>query len=513
LAAGHTAGAPAIKVTAREIVTGAKRYPTDITRPGLLHGAVLRPPASGATFRSVDIAPAAAMPNVIVVQEGSFVGMAAPDPTTAGRAIRAITADWDPPPPQPSEDDLPDYLREHPVEAEGWGGTFHHEVGDVDEALAAAPVRLEGTYTTAYIAHVPMETRVALAEWEGDRLTVWTGTQRPFGVREELAEEFGMPETDVRVIVPDTGGGFGGKHAVEVATEAARLARASGRPVKVRWSREEEFAWAYFRPAAVIDVRSGARVDGSLTAWEFVNVNSGAAAIMCPYEVPDQRIEYRPAASPLSQGSYRALAATANHFARESHIDEVAHELGMDPLEFRLRNLTDDRLAAVFQAAAERARWRNRPAEDGSGRGMGIAGGVEKDARVATCVDVRVGPDGRPEILRIVSAFDCGAIVNPDNLINQIEGATVMGLGNALFEAVHFADGRILNGSMTDYRVPRFSDVPPIEVALLDRRDVPSAGAGETPIVAVAPALANAIFQATGRRLRSMPLAPGGVVT
>lgn len=496
------------KLTALEIVTGAKRFPSDLTRPGLLHGAVLRPPSFGATLRSVDLTAASATPGVTVVHEGSFVGAAAPSVPAARRAIEEIRAEWDTEP-QPSEDDLVEHLRSHPVESQGWEGPFRHEVGDVDRASAEASVRLDTTYTTAYIAHVPLETRVALAEWEGERLTVWTGTQRPFGVRWELAAALGVPESQVRVIVPDTGGGYGGKHSGEVAIEAARLARAAGTPVEVRWNREEEFTWGYFRPAAVIDVRSAAR-DGALTAWEFTNVNSGTAGIDCPYEIPNQRIVYQPAASPLRQGSYRALAATANHFARESHMDELANELGVDPLELRLRCLSDDRLASVFEAAADRAGWASRSRKPGTG--IGIAGGVEKDARVATCVEVRVHADGRPEVLRIVTAFECGAIVDPDNLVDQIEGATVTGLGGALFEAIHFEAGRILNPRLSEYRVPRFGDVPPIEVILLDRRDILPAGGGETPIVAVAPALANAIFAATGTRIRSMPMAPDGVL-
>jgi len=240
------------------------------------------------------------------------------------------------------------------------------------------------------------------------------------------------------------------------------------------------------------------------------NTNAGMFGLAGPYEIPNQRLDYQPADSPLPQGSYRALAATANHFARESHMDELAHALGSDPLAFRLAHLRDERLAAVFGAAAERAGWTGRP--DAPGHGLGIAGGVEKGARVATCVAVRVGDDRRVEVLRIVTAFECGAIVNPDGLANQVEGATVMGLGAALFEAIHFDAGAISNASLAAYRVPRITDVPPIEVVLLDRRDLPSAGAGETPIIAIAPALANAIFAATGVRLRSLPLVPDGIV-
>ncbi len=502
-------GHPARKTTARDVVTGARRYPSDLTRPGMLHGAILRPPSFGATLRSVDLSSARAIDGVTVVHEDGFVGVAAPDAFTARRVLGSIQADWAVEP-QPSERGLEAHLRAHPRNDEGWGGAVHHETGDVDAALGDAPVRLSETYTTAYIAHVPLEPRTALAEWEGGRLTVWTGTQRPFAVRRQLADELGVPESDVRVIVPDTGAGFGGKHTGETAVEAARLARASGHPVRVRWSRQEEFTWGYFRPAAVIDVRSGATSEGTITGWEFTNLNSGAAGIICPYDVTNQRIRYQPAESPLRQGSYRALAATANHFARESHIDELAHRLGVDPLELRLRNLRDDRLAAVLRAVAERAGWADRPHDPG--RGMGIAGGVEKDGRIATCVEVRVGSDRRLEIVRIVTAFDCGAIVNPDNMINQLEGATIQGLGGALFEAIHFENGTILNPRLSDYRVPRFPDVPPIDVVLLDRRDIPSAGGGETPIVAVAPAVANAIFAATGVRLRALPLVPDGTV-
>ena len=368
-------------------------------------------------------------------------------------------------------------------------------------ALAEAAVTLEATYTTAYIAHVPLETRAALAGWEDGRLTVWTGTQRPFGVRRELAEELAIPEEHVRVVAPTAGAAFGGKHRGEAAIEAARLARVAGQPVKVRWSRAEEFEAAYVRPAAVIDVRSGAESDGALIAWEFLNIGSGAAGIGCPYDIPNQELAYQPADSPLRHGSYRGIGATANHFARESHLDELAHRLGVDPVELRLRHLEDERLADVLRAAAERAGWNERP-------GLGIACGVEKGAYVATCAEVSVEPDGTIGVTRLITAFDCGAIVDADNLTNQIEGATVMGLGGALFERVGLAQGRLVTRSLSEYRVPRFSDVPAIDVVLLDRADVPSAGAGETPIICVAPALANALFAATGARGRSLPLPP-----
>jgi isoquinoline 1-oxidoreductase len=499
-------GRPAASATALALVTGAHRFPSDIERPGMLHGRVVRAPAYGASLSSVDLAPARAIPGVTAVHEQDFVAVAAQDLSSLERAYEAVEARWTLAE-QPPESSLAEYLRGHPVQALGWEAAVHNEEGDVGRALAAAEVRLQGTYTTAYIAHVCMETRVALAEWADAHLTVWTGAQQPFFVRYALAAALGVAEEQVRVIVPDTGGGFGSKHTEEVAIAAARLARAAGAPVKVALSREEEFAWTNVRPAAVIVVHCGARRDGTITAWDFSNVNSGSAGLRSPYDVADQRVAFQPAASPLPQGPYRALASTANHFARESHIDELAHALDMDPLELRLRNLRDERLAAVLRAATDRGRWAELRASGAQGKGVGIAAGVEKDGRVATLAHVRV-QDDELEILGIVTAYECGAIVNPDTVASQIEGALVMGLGGALFEAIHFDAGRILNGSMRSYRVPRFTDVPPIEVVLLDRPDIPSAGAGETPIVAVAPALANAIFAACGTRMRSLPLRP-----
>lgn len=483
-------------------VTGAKRFVSDLRRPGMCHAKVLRPPQFGARLRSVDASAARMLPGVTVVIDGEFVGVVAPTRGVARTAIDAINVEWDLDE-NIAEADLDSHLRTHPASIEGWGGTYAHDVGDVDAELSVSTLQLKYTYTTPYIAHAPLETRVALAEWEDHRLTVWTGTQTPFNVRRSVAEALDAQEADVRVIVPDTGTGFGGKHEPDIAIAAARLARAARVPVKLQWTREEEFTWAYFRPAAIIDIQAGATPDGNITAWEATNINAGSAAIEIPYDVPNQRLRFQPAESPLRQGPYRALAATANNFARESVIDELAHALHVDPLQLRLRNLRDERLATVLRTAADRFGWANPPSD--VGYGIGLAAGLEKGGRVATCVLVRLD-DNHLDILRVVTAFECGAIIDPDNLVNQIEGATIMGLGGALFEAVHFDHGRILNPSFGQYRIPRFTDVPPVEVVLIDRPDFPSAGAGETPIITIAPAVANAIFNATNHRIRSLPL-------
>lgn len=488
-------GQPVPKVNGRDIVTGQHKYSSDIKRPGMLFGKVLRPPSFGATLVSVDTKTAEAM-GVTVVHDGNFVGVAALTEHLAARALSAIRAEWNPSP-QPSGKELFEYLKKNAASGQG---------GSVEEGLAAADIKLEQTYTIAYIAHAPLEPRAAVAEWRNGKLTAWVGTQRPFGVRGDLARAFGIPESQVRVITPDTGSGYGGKHTIEAATEAARLAKAAGKPVKVVWTREEEFTWAYFRPAGVIEVRSGVKKDGTITAWEFHNYNSGGSAIRPLYDIPHQKNEFHQTRSPLRQGSYRALAATANHFARETHVDELAHAVKMDPLQFRLKNLKDERLRAVLTAAAERFGWgKSEPRRSQSGHGFGIAGGFEKGSYVATCAEVLV-TNRQVKVVRLVTAFECGAVINPDHLKNQIEGCLMMGIGGALFEAIQFEDGKILNPRFSAYRVPRFVDTPHMEVILLDRKDLSPIGAGETPIVAIAPAIGNAIFDATGERRRTMPM-------
>ena len=504
------AGLSTLKVNGRDFVTGRHRYPSDQRLPDMLHGRVLRPPSFGATLTSLDTQKAEQM-GATVVHDGNFVGVAAASTELAAAAITAIQAEWKSEP-QPSSKELFDYLRKNTAEGKDpTGDGDHHEVGAVEQGLASADQRLQQTYTVSYIAHVPLEPRAALAKWDGDNLTVWTGTQRPFGVRGQLAEAFRLPEDRVRVLMPDTGSAYGGKHTGETAIEAARLARAAKRPVKLVWTREEEFTWAYFRPAGVIDVTAGVRSDGTITAWEFHNYNSGSAGIRTYYEIPNQRIVFHATQSPLRQGSYRALAATANHFARESHMDELAHAVKMDPLEFRLKNLKEERLRAVFEAAAKKFDWGKSKS---AGQGFGMGGGYEKLGHIATFAEVNVDrKTGDVKVVRVVSAFECGAIVNPDGLRNQIEGSNVQGLGGALFEAIEFENGKILNSRLSQYRVPRFSDVPVLETVLLDRKDIPSVGAGECPMVGLAPAIANAICDATGVRLRSLPLVPNGLKT
>jgi nicotinate dehydrogenase subunit B len=480
------AGTSVPKVNGRDIVTGAHKYTYDTKTPGMLYGKVLYPPSFGATLSSLESAAAEAMPGVKVVREGDFLGVTAPDPFTAEKAVDALKADWKPLAAEASSKDVFPYFKKNGRDATDGAG------------LTA--------YTVAYIAHVPLEPRSALAQWKDDSLTVWTGSQRPFGVRSELAQHFNMAEDKVRVIVPDTGSGYGGKHNGEAAYEAARLSKATGKPVKRNWTREEEMTWAYFRPGGLIEVGGKLNPDGTIAEWEMHNYNSGPSALQTPYDVANKKEQMHQSKSPLRQGSYRGLAGTANHFARESYMDELAHSAGIDPLEFRLKNARNERLRAVIQAAAEKFGWKDRKRTPG--RGFGISGGFEKGSYVANCAEVSV-VNGAVKVVRVVEAFECGAVVNPEHLRNQVEGAVAMGMGGALFEHIDFEDNKILTNRLSRYRVPRFNDMPLIEAVILDRKDLASAGAGETPIMGLAPAIGNAIFDATGQRLRSLPMVPG----
>jgi isoquinoline 1-oxidoreductase len=486
------------KVNARDIVTGRHRYTHDFVRPGMLTGRILRPPAFGAKLQSVDAAAAEKMPGVTIVHDGDFLGIAAADSWQLNQAASAVKTQWSTPSTGANSRDLSAYFKAHTRGAV-------QPSAEVTEALKSADGKVDATYHIPYIAHTPLETRAAVAEWNGDKLTIWTGSQRPFGVRDEVAQAFGINPANVRVIVPDTGSGYGGKHTGEAAIEAARLAKAAGKPVKVAWTRPEEFTWAYFRPGGVIEARSGARKDGTIVAWEFHNYNSGGSGLESPYNIPGQKCSYHATESPLRQGSYRGLAATANHFARECHMDELAESIGMEPMAFRLKNAQNPRLSAVIVAAAEKFGWgKNKSTPT---RGYGMSAGFEKGGYVACCVEVNIDPSTKKiQVARVVESFECGGVLNPLQLKNQIEGSIMMGIGGALIEAIEFENGKVLTDRFAKYPVPRFSNLPSIEVVLVDRKDIQPAGSGETPIVGIAPAIGNAVYRATGQRLRSLPM-------
>src|SRR5688572_1205123 len=298
-----TLGTSVSRPNGKDLVTGAHQFPSDIRRPGMLYGKVRRAPGYGAKLTSVDPAAAKAMAGVVVVQDGSFVAVAAPSTFAADKALEALAgaAKWESAA-HLSSKDLYEHLRKT-----ARGGIPPNPHAD---ELAKAAHQLKQTYHVAYVQHAPMEPRAAVAEWsaDGQSLTVWTATQAPPRVRGELATAFKIPEDRVRVIVPDFGGGFGGKHSGECAVEAARIAKAAGKPVSLRWTRREEFTWAYFRPAAVIDAEATLDDKGAMTSWFYLNLNSGPSSIDPPYRIGKKRTQFIQCDAPLRHGSYRALA-------------------------------------------------------------------------------------------------------------------------------------------------------------------------------------------------------------
>ena len=498
-----TLGKSVPRPNSRDIVTGAHKYPSDIVRPNMLYGKILRPPSYGATLESIDLSKARAMKGVLVLRDDQFVGCAAPSSLLANRALEAIakTASWKTVP-HVSSRDLYSHLKKN-VRTGRSPGTR----GSVEKGFSDSSKVLSETYEVAYVQHTPMEPRAAIAEWNDGKLTVWTGVDGPQRVQGSLARALGIASERVRVIVPDMGGGFGGKHTGEAAEEAARLAKAFGRPVAVHWTRAEEFTWAYVRPAAVIECKGGLDDKGSLIAWDFTSINPGGSAINTPYNIANTSILSASSDSPLRQGSYRCLGATANNFARESFMDELAAAAGADPLAFRLAHLENPRIRTVLEAAARHFDWPARRKKVTPDIGIGLACGTEKNSVVAACVEVRVDRKQREiKVQHVCETFECGPIQNPANLLSQVQGCIMMGLGPALHEEMRFEDGKILNAGFAGYQVPRFEDLPKLDIHLINKTDTPSAGGGETPIIAIAPAVANAVFAATGIRLRSMPM-------
>ncbi len=500
-------GTPLPNVNGPAIVSGSLYYSSDLFPDNLLHGAVLHPPNQRCHLVSFDASKAEHLPGVRVIHEGDFLGVTAPGPHQAASAASLIEARW-------SNTELgdPEHLfRDLKANAKPPDSDRSSRYpallgsGSLANGMAAASHRFESQYHIAYIAHVPLETRTAVAQWQGDRVTVRCGTQAPFVLRAEIAKAFNLPEENIRIVVSDTGSGYGGKHDAECELEAARLARGTTQPVRLAWSRHDEFTQSYCRPAAVMEVRSGVSSDGKILAWDFHNYNGGAASLPAPYRIPNLQAAFHESESPLRQGSYRSLAAVGNAFARESHINEIASALHIDPLEFRLRNIENQRLQTVLTRAAERFGWGK--VKSGNGVGYGLACNIEKGGHLALFTELRV-EDGQVHLTRMVAAFDAGAVINPDILSNQVEGAIIQGIGGALFEQLTFDKTRILNGRLSAYRVPRFSDVPEIEVILIDNRSVPSSGAGESPITATAPSIAAALFAATGQRIRQLPMLP-----
>lgn len=481
-------GSPTRDVRGPAIVTGAQVYPTDVRIEGMLHARIVRAPAYAASLVEAS--------GASLLRDGDLIAAIAPDPVTAANAAALIHAQWQPKPFTVNPSDhaaLAAYFQANstpPVQQVAKYPPLTRR-GDVEKALAEGEHKHTSRYWLPYIAHTPLEPRAAIAIWKDGGVEIHSGSQAPFVVRAQVARALGIPESKVRIRTAGPGGAFGGKQSGEVEVEAARLARAANATVRLAWSREEEFTCSYHRPAGVVEIESARDAQGRLTAWRHRNYNSGAPALPTPYDTPNVSCEFHRSPSPVRQGSYRSLAAVANIFARESHMDECAAEAHIDPREFRLKNLADSRMKHVI-------------AQLGTAPG-GFACTLEKDARIALLAQIAI-TGKQIRLLRFSYVGDYGAVLNPSNLRNQIMGALIQGIGGALREEVLFDAQTQTTRALSTYEVPRFSDTPEIDIRLIDRRDVDAAGAGEAAITLVAPAIANAVFLATGRRLRDLPL-------
>ncbi len=494
-----------------EKVTGQAGFAGDIRRPGMLYARILRPPAHGATPTRIDTAAAELMPGVVVVNEDGLVAALAPDPETAAKALAAIDSEFAVPEATVDTESIFDHIVRVAPEAEA-----QELEGDLDLGRRQSVRTFEATYYNSYVAHAPIEPHTAVAEISDGRATVWSSTQAPFSQQQTIAQAIGFQPEAVRVITPYVGGGFGGKVPGQQAVEAARLAKATGKPVHVCWTRSEEFFYDTFRPAAVMQVTSGIDLDGRIVLWDYHVYGAGSRGSDVFYTIPNRSVrvsgEWGRAPDgmhPFAVGAWRAPAANSNRFAAEQQVDMMAAAAGMDPLEFRLRNTTDERMIAVLQAVADASGWRPAVAPRRRGRGRGVACGIDAETYVALVAEVTADPmTGVVRVERVVCAQDMGLVVNPDGARMQMEGCIAMGLGYVFSEEVRFEGGRILDTNFDTYGLPRFSWMPAIETVLVPNDDLPPKGGGEPAIINMGAVVANAIFDATGARVYHLPMTP-----
>jgi CO/xanthine dehydrogenase Mo-binding subunit len=520
-------------------VTGTPIYVHDLDLPGMLHGRIARPPSYEARLAGIDETEVSAMPGVVrVVRDGSFLGVVA---EREEQAIRALTrlkriARWEDPTVLPEAD--PRFLLKEATE-----DTVISEKKDA-AAAARAVKTLEAEFTRPYTAHAALGPSCAVARFEDGRYTVWTHSQGIYPLRRDLAPVLGVEEERVAVIHMDGAGCYGHNGADDAALDAALLARAvPGRPVRVQWMREDEFQWEPYGPTMVVKLKAGLDREGGVVGWtEDIWSNShstrpnglGGTNLLAAwhlarpfepspprnpplpgggshrnaipiYEFPNERVTNRLVKRmPVRVSALRALGATTNVFAIEAFMDELAAAAGADPVEFRLRHLKDPRARAVIETVAAKAGWRKGEKGDGSrGRGIGFARYKNGACYVAVIVEVEAGNE--IAVKRVWAAIDAGLVINPDGLVNQTEGGIIQTVSWALKEAVQYDRSRILSSDWNDYPILTFEESPPVEVTIVNRPGEPPLGAGEGTQGPTVAAIANAVHNALGVRLRDMP--------
>ncbi len=501
-------GNPRYRVDSEEKVTGKAKYSGDVQLPGMLRACILRPPSLGARLVSADTSEAEAMEGVTVVRDGDLVAVLHPMQHVASLAIGKVKAQWEEEKLDLDHDSLFDHIAKVGTERR-----VLHSEGSLDSGKGEASTHIESTFMDPYIAHSPMENHTATAVMEDGKLKVWASSQTPYPDRESIAEELGMDIGDVRLLPIFLGGGFGGKCYNPQATEVARLAKLTGKPVQLVYSREEEFMYDRLRPAAVINIKSGLNDQGRITYWDFdVHLGGGREAEHF-YDIPHSRTSHLTAPRgtrdhPFFTGAWRAPSVNTNTFARESHMDILAAAAGVDPLEFRLRHLEHfPKMAKVLKTGAEKFGW--TPARGPSGRGYGFAAGIDVNTDVVVFVEVEVDKNtGYVQVKRAVCCQDMGIVVNPQGAILQAEGCMLMGLGYALREEIRFEGRKMLTRNYDTYSITQFNMAPELEVVLIDSQETVPHGGGEPAIVCMGAAVANAVFDATGKRIYRQPLTP-----
>ncbi len=531
------------RTDALPIVTGRARYGLDITVPGMLRASLLRGPTPESTLTRLDSEAAAAFPgfhSIVPIPDpakANAVAVVATSTWSAQRAREKIRVEWSVPADQDLDDrQLRRRLRDE-ADADRPGLPIRSEGSKAEPSARAISVTAD--YELPLLAHATIEPMDCVADVREDRAEIWAPCQFPTAARGMLAEELGIPADRIRIRIPLLGGGFGRRINWDYIVEAALVSRKVGRPVQVVWSRGDDFEFDYFRPMTFHRLRATLSESGAVESWHHKMVGApiggsvegpltpyqiaeGWGALDLPYAIPSIHVEYRKVALPLRRGWWRAVSRTQNVFVVESFIDELAVRAGSDPVEFRLGMLNRDeplrvadtfsedtltvdrrRLARVLETAASRAQWQ-KPLPPGRGRGVACFCDANASTYVAEIVEC-TAREGRIQVDRVTCVMDCGLVVNPDLVRAQIEGGIAMGLSAALFEEVRIDRGVVAPKSFNDYPVLRLRDMPAIDSVLIPSKESPG-GVGEPPLPPAAPALVNAIFQATGRRIRRLPV-------
>ena len=535
-------GKPILRPDVPKKCTGTNVFLQDFSVPGMLHGRMIRPPSLGAKLISVDEVSIRGIPDVRVVRIQNFLGVVANDEWAAVRAAKALKTTWSESQTLPGSERLDGFVRATAIERDE---TIVNR-GDPATALPSTAKQLSATYWWPLQSHASLGPSCAVVDFRPEGTTIWTASQGPHGLRANFARVFGIPEDKLRVIFMDGSGSYGSNGNDDAAADALLLSRAAGKPVRVQWMREDEHAWDPKGPPQLLDIRGGLDAENRIAAWETqmwlpANVQGsrpllavddagiaqphgrGAGQISQngdpPYAAPNVKVVVHwLKETPLRLSNLRAPGKIANVFAVESFTDELASAAGIDPLEFRLRGITDPRAIDVIKRATEMIGWESRPSpnsrpQSGSvrvGRGMAYMRYKQMENYVAMAMEVAVDrSSGKINVKRITCAHDCGLVINPDGLRNQIEGCILQTLGRTLHEETTFDRSRVTSVDWKSYPILSFPEVPAVDVALIDRPALPPMGAGEAATAPVAAALANAVFDATGVRLRRVPLKLG----